>query len=139
MEESARYLMLNGVIMLLAGLLAGIPYGRAILRNRNQRSIDAWRVAHGALPIGAILLLVISLTFSSLSVSVNLKWVIAIVFIVSGYGFMLALLLGPVVGQRGLSVKGPIAAKIVYSGNIVGAIASLVGTLILLYAVWRII
>lgn len=136
MEESARYLMFHAVILLLAGLLAGIPYGREILKNSNGRLIDAWRIAHAALPIGAILLLVISVTFSDLNVAINLKWGISILFIISGYGFMVALLLGPVVGHRGLSSKGPLAAKLVYSGNLLGAITSLFGTVTLLYAAW---
>jgi hypothetical protein len=136
MEESARYLMFHAVIVLLAGLLAGIPYGRAILKNTNERLIGAWRVAHAALPMGAILLLVLSVSFSGLNVAINLKWAISILFIISGYGFMVALLLGPVVGYRGLSSRGPIAAKLVYSGNLLGAITSLFGTVALLYAAW---
>lgn len=136
MEESARYLMFHAVVVLLSGLLAGIPYGRAILKKSNERLIDAWRVAHAALPMGAILLLVISVSFSSLNVAINLKWVISVLFIISGYGFMLALLLGPVVGHRGLSSRGPLTAKLVYSGNLLGAITSLVGTVVLLYAAW---
>jgi len=137
MEESARHLMFHAVIMLLAGLMAGIPYGKAINKNTNQRLIEAWRVAHAALPIGATLLLVISVSFASLTVAISLKWAISILFIVSAYGFMLALLVGPVVGYRGLSSKGPIAAKLVYSGNTLGAITSLLGTLALLYAAWQ--
>ena len=86
--------------------------------------------------MGAILLLVISVSFSSLNVAINLKWVISVLFIISGYGFMLALLLGPVVGHRGLSSRGPLTAKLVYSGNLLGAITSLVGTVVLLYAAW---
>jgi hypothetical protein len=136
MEESARYLMFNAAIVLLAGLLAGIPYGRAILKNTNQRLIDAWKVAHSALPTGAILLLVLSVSFANLNVTANLKWAIALLFIVSGYGFMVALLIGPVVGHRGLSSKGPTIAKLVYSGNLIGAITSIVGTVVLLYAAW---
>ena len=136
MEESARYLMFNAVIVLFAGLLAGIPYGRAILKGDNQRLIDAWRVAHSALPIGAILLLVLSTSFASLNVTINIKWAIAILFIVSGYSFMVALLVGPVVGHRGLSSKGTATAKLVYSGNLLGAITSLFGTAVLLYAAW---
>ena len=136
MEESARYLMFHAVIVLLAGLLAGIPYGRAILNNSNERLIDAWRVAHAALPIGAILLLVLSVSFSGLNVAVNIKWTISILFIISGYGFVVALLLGPVLGHRGLSPKGPLSAKIVYLGNTTGAITSLFGTVVLLYAAW---
>jgi len=136
MEESARYLMFHAVIVLLSGLLAGIPYGKAILKNTNERLIEAWRVAHAALPIGAILLLVLSVSFSGLDVAINLKWTISVLFIISGYGFMMALLLSPVVGHRGLSSKGPIAAKLVYSGNLLGAITSLLGTVVLLYAAW---
>ena len=136
MEESARYLMFHAVIILLSGLLAGIPYGRAILKKSNERLIDAWRVAHSALPMGAILLLVISVSFSGLNVAISLKWAISILFIISGYGFMVALLLGPVVGHRGLSSRGPLAAKLVYSGNVLGAITSLFGTVALLYAAW---
>ena len=134
MEESARYLMFHAVVVLLSGLLAGIPYGRAILKKSNERLIDAWRVAHAALPMGGILLLVISVSFSGLNVAINLKWAISILFIISGYGFMVALLLGPVVGHRGLSSKGPLAAKLVYSGNSLGAVTSLFGTVALLYA-----
>ena len=136
MEESARYLMFHAVVVLLSGLLAGIPYGRAILKKSNERLIDAWRVSHSALPMGAILLLVISVSFSGLNVAVNLKWIISILFIISGYGFMVALILGPIVGHRGLSSRGPLVAKLVYSGNLLGAITSLFGTVMLLYAAW---
>lgn len=136
MEESARYLMLHAVIVLLTGLLAGVPYARAILNNSNERLINAWRVAHAALPNGAILLLVLSVSFSGLNVADNIKWIISILFIISAYGFMIALLLGPVLGHRGLSPKGPWSAKIVYLGNTTGAITSLIGTVVLLYAAW---
>lgn len=139
MEESARQLMFHAIIMLLAGLIAGIPYGKAINKNTNQRLIDSWRVAHAALPIGATLMLVISVLFASLNVASNLKWAISIFFIVSAYGFMVSLLIGPIVGYRGLSSNGPITAKIVYSGNIIGAITSLIGTIILLYAAWLVL
>lgn len=54
MEESARHLMFHAIIVLLAGLLAGIPYAGAILKKSNERLIVAWRVAHAALPMGAI-------------------------------------------------------------------------------------
>lgn len=136
MEESARYLMFNAIIILLIGLLAGIPYGKSIIKNTNERLIEAWRVAHAALPIGATLMLTLSASFSTLEVSLNLKWTISVLFIISGYSFAFALLLGPIVGHRGLSPKGTIYAKLVYLGNMIGAATSLIGTLALLYAAW---
>jgi len=136
MEEAARHLVFHAVIVLLVGLLTGIPYGRAILKKEGDRLIEAWRVAHLALPIGAILMFVLAFGLSSLTVSTTLQWAIAILFIVSGYGFALALVLGPIFGYRGLTPKGPFIAKLVYFGNIVGAITSLLGTLVLLYVSW---
>ena len=84
----------------------------------------------------ALLLLVLSVSFTGLNVSANIKWAVSIIFIISGYGFIVALLLGPIVGYRGLTSKGPIAAKVVYLGNLTGAVTSLFGTVILLYAAW---
>jgi len=136
MEESARHLMFHAVIVLLVGLLAGIPYAKAINRNTNESLIEAWRVAHTALPMGAILMLVISVSLSSLNVAIYLKWTISISFILSVYAFVWALILRPFVGYRGLSSKGPIAEKLVYFGNLLGSITSLFGTVMLLYAVW---
>ena len=136
MEESARHLMFHAAIILLAGLLAGIPYAKAINKNTDARRIEAWKVAHAALPMGAILMLVLAVSFAGLDVAARLKWAISGLFIVSGYGFALALLLGPVVGHRGLSAEGPISAKLVYAGNMTGAVTSLAGTVALLYAAW---
>ena len=136
MEESARHLMFHAVIVLLVGLLAGIPYGKAILKNTNKRQIEAWRVSHAAIPIGAILMYVIAVSFSGLNVAINLKWIISVLLIISGYGFIMALIIGPIVGHRGLSSRGPIIAKLVYSGNFIGAITSIFGTVLLLYIAW---
>ncbi len=134
MDLSARYLIFNGVIMLLTGLLAGIPYGMAISKKTNQRLIEAWRVTHLSLPVGATLMLAIAAIFPSLSISVLFKWWITAFYLISAYGFMLAMLLGPNVGHRGLSPKGPILAKLVFVGNVIGSAFSLLGTIALLYA-----
>lgn len=81
-------------------------------------------------------MLVIAVSFSSLNVSMNLQWIIAILFILSSYAFVGALNVGPLLGYRGISSKGPFAAKLVFSGNILGSITSLLGTVVLLYAAW---
>ena len=56
--------------------------------------------------------------------------------LVSGYAFVGAFILGPNLGYRGLSSKGPFAAKLVYSGMMLGATTSVLGTVVLLYAAW---
>jgi len=137
MEDSARQLLFHGVIVLLLGLLAGIPYARAIVKRQPDSLIVAWRVAHSALSMGAILMFALVSLLPLLTVDVKTKWVIAGLFIVSGYAFSFALYLGPIVGHRGLKYKGPFLAKSVYLGNSLGALTSLLGALVLLFAAWQ--
>ncbi len=94
MEEPARYLLFHGVIILLLALLAGIPYGKAILNKEADSIIFAWRVAHSALTIGAILMLTLTSILSQVNIDLKLMWSIAILFIISGYTFSFALYLG---------------------------------------------
>ncbi len=134
MSSAARYLIFHGAIVLMVGLLCGIPYGKAINRKRPEPMVHSWRIAHQALPIGAILMIAVAAVLSSFAVTALIKWVIAVALIVSSYGFCFSLPLAAVVGHRGLSARGPAAAKWVYLGNIVGAMFSLVAAFALLYA-----
>ena len=137
MEEPARHLLFHGVIIFLLGLFAGIPYARAILKRKSESLIFAWRVAHSALCIGAILMFSLVPIVPLLSVDDKTVWTIAVLFIVSGYSFAAALYIGPHVGSRGLSFKGSISKKLVYLCNISGAVTSTIGALVLLYGAWK--
>ena len=134
--EIIRQLIFHGSIALLLGLLAGIPYGRSILKKYPENCIHVWRVAHLSLPIGAVLLFALASFITFLNITNTLKWSIAILFIVSVYAFAAAMFLGATVGERGLTSRGPLSAKFVYVGNMVGALTSLVASVILVYAAW---
>ena len=136
MNEFAQQLIFHGSIILLLGLLAGFPYARVILKKREDNIINAWRIAHQSLPIGAILLFALASFVALLGASNAIKWTLSILFIISAYAFAFALILGPILGQRGLTSRGPISAKLVYSGNIIGVITSLIATFLLVYAAW---
>ena len=136
MDVSGRHLLFHAAVILLIGLFAGIPYGKAILGKKPESLVHAWRVAHGALALGAALMVALAAVVSSLQVSLLVKQVLVVSFIVSGYGFALALTIGPLVGSRGLTAKGPYSAKAIYAGNIIGVSGSLVGSFVLLYAAY---
>lgn len=125
--------MLHGGIILLAGLLCGWPMGSAINNDRGDAVVRSWRVAHAGLAMGGILLLALANLLPDLS-SAQLAWWCASSFIVSGYGFVFALPLGAFAGQRGLTWAGGTVNRLVYFGNVTGAIFSLVGTLVLIWA-----
>ncbi len=76
----------------------------------------------------------IAAILSFLEVDVIVQWSLATAFIVSGYSFCFALTIEPFVGDRGLTWSGVWSNKVVFIGNVIGALSSLVGTLILVYA-----
>ena len=134
METPARYLLFHASIVFLIGLLCGAPYGQAIVKKKNNEVIRAWKLAHGALSLGATTMIAMAAILSFLQVDELVQWVFAITFIVSGYGFCVALTIEPFVGDRGLSWSGVWSNKVVFVGNVIGALGSLIGSFILVYA-----
>ncbi len=134
MEAGARQLAFQGGIVLLIGLACGGPYARAVNRSAEPAVVNAWRVAHAALPIGAILMFSIAGVLSSFTTAASVKWFVAGAFIVSSYAFCVSLPLAALVGHRGLSSDGPPTAKLVFAANSVGAWTSVAAVLALIYA-----
>lgn len=137
MDPSSRYLTFHGTIILLIGLLCGAPYGRAINRGAAAHIVQSWRVAHLSLSMGAILMLAVATPLTSFRVAGDIKQLLADLLIISGYSFCVALPLAALAGERGLSFRGPIAAKIIFSGYIVGAVTSLLAAVALIYAAFK--
>jgi len=134
MNEISQQLIFHGAIILLLGLIAGAPYGRAILKKRSEDTIHIWRMAHLSLPIAAILLFAIASFVHYLEVGNQTQWSIAILFIVSSYAFCFAMFVGAPSGERGLTFRGPVIAKVAHVGHMIGVLTSLVGGILLVYA-----
>jgi hypothetical protein len=137
MDLPAHHLVFHGTIVLLFGLLCGIPYGRAINRNALAQTVHSWRIAHASLPMGAILMFAVAALLSSFAVATQVKWFIAATLIVSVYAFCFSLPLAAAVGHRGLSSRGPFVAKLVFAGNLLGSVASLAASIALVYAGYK--
>jgi hypothetical protein len=134
MDVPARHLLLHAVIVYLVGLLAGLPYGAAINRGDSEERIRGWRLAHGSLVVGATMMIAIAAVLSQLSVGSLARWLIAGSSIASGYGFAVALPVAAWVGQRGLTASGPLSNRLVFAGNSLGVLGSLLSAVVLLYA-----
>jgi hypothetical protein len=134
MEPVARHLVLHGAIVLLIGLGCGAPYGRAINRGAPAHILQSWRVAHASLPMAGILMLAVAAVLSDLLIAASLKWIIAVTLIASSYAFCFSLPMAAIVGHRGLSPEGPLSAKLVFAGNILGAWLSAASVIALTWA-----
>jgi hypothetical protein len=131
-----RQLILHGGIVLLMGLLSGIPFGRAIVHGKPEATVRGWRVAHSGITMGGVLLLALSSVVPHLQLSTLTRALLVWAFIVSSYGFAVALPLGAHYGHRDLSSTPPFLNRMVYLGNIIGVAGSLVGALILLWGAY---
>lgn len=137
METVSRHLVAHGSIVLFIALLYGAPYAKAIKRNADAQVVNSWRVAHQSLTIGALVLFAAASLMGGLAASTNVKWAIALPFIISGYAFTISTPLAAVTRDRGLCADAKGLARLVYIGNIVGAATSLMGSALLaVAAVW---
>ena len=136
-ETISKLLFFNGSVVLLTGLLSGIPMGLAIIQERGEQKVRAWRVAHSTLIMDGLMLINAGLVVPVLSLGERASWLLVWALVVSAYGFVLALIIGAWKGCRGLTPKPYGMNTILYGGHIVGAFGSLVGVAILISGLFR--
>ncbi len=132
-----RHLLLHGSIVLLIGLLSGAGFADAITGPQGEHAERAWRVAHSGLSLGGVLLIAIGAALPALLLSERLASLLIWSLVASAYGFAIALPYGAAVGMRGLEPVGPASNLIVFVGNTVGALGSLVGAALFTWGAWR--
>jgi len=134
--NAAAQLAFHGSIILLYGLLTGIPYGRAVVRKAPDHVVQAWRLIHLALSVGAVLMFSIAALLPVFNASVFLKQTISVALTATGYLLGMAMTLGAITGERGLAPHGTNRAKIVYLFNALGAFTSLIAAIALVVATY---
>ncbi len=132
--QLARLLLIHGSIVLLFGLLSGIPFWIAIIRGRNEATIRPWRVAHSTLIACGLVMLVVSFIGPHMVLGERLRSVMIWAFVVSGYGFAFALVVGAGTGYRALIPK-PFSTinALLFMGHLIGAAGAVLGMFIVLY------
>ena len=86
-SASARFLLIHGSIVLLVGLLTGIPFWVAIIRGRESGVVGGWRVAHATLIACGLLILVVGVASPHLVLSPGFRAFLERAFVASGYSF----------------------------------------------------
>jgi hypothetical protein len=134
-RQPIAYLLLNGSIVILVGLLTGLPLKTAIVKQREN--VNAWRVAHSVLVMDGLLMLIVGMTVPYLLLDGWAVWVLVWSLIAAGYGFVTAFTLGAVKGIRGLTVKPYGLNTVFFVAHMIGASGSLVGVMIMIYGSLR--
>ena len=130
------YLLFNGSLVILAGLLLGFPLRYAIVK-RKEEVVNAWLVAHSVLIMDGLMMLIIGLIIPHLILDELAVWVLTWALVISGYGFVVAFTIGARKGIRGLTPKPYGLNTILFVTHIIGALGSLVGISITIYGTLR--
>ncbi len=132
-----RQLLLHGSIVLFVGLLSGAGFAEAITGAQGEHAERAWRVAHTGLSLGGALFIAIAMALPTLVLSERVVSLLTWSLVASGYGFAVALPFGAAMGMRGLEPVGPTSNLVVFIGNTIGSLGSLVGVLLFIWGALR--
>ncbi len=128
---------LHGLIILMIGVLGGLPFAKAIKRKEGNEV--AWRVVHSGASVGGIMLIAIGGLINSISNSPLINLLVLVGIAGSTYLLILGMIIAAVSSERGIgNVKEKQTAtwKIVYYLYGIGAVLSILslGFLIFLCA-----
>jgi|SRR5579859_487032 len=122
-------LILHGAIVLLAGLLCGIP---TVVESLNE-SARVWHTAHEALIMLGIWLLAESSVLSALVLDPRQATALLWALLAAGYGFLIGLVTGGIIGVSPFSPGDTPAAMLAFVAatiGIFGAVSAALLTLI---------
>lgn len=137
MRRAQLQILFNGLIVLLVGILCGVPYGQALTHGWGEEAVRGWRLAHFSLVFGGVWLLVVAAVSHLLVLSRRGITILVCSVVTSGYAFTLALIVGATGGVRGLEATGPVLNVVAFAGNVVASVASLVWVLVSLVGAVR--
>ena len=126
MKRAQLRILFHGLIILLVGLLCGVPYGRAITGGWGDEVVRGWRVAHLSLVVGGLWLLMVAAVSSLLVLDRRGITLLVGSIVTSGYAFTVALVVAASAGVRGLNATGPILNLVAFGANTVASLASVV-------------
>jgi hypothetical protein len=131
-DLDARRLVFHGSIVLLLGLLAGIPYSEAIVHGWGADAVRAWRNAHLGLTVGSILLLAVAGVARYLTLGGRGGAWLSRSLVVTAWAAVVGLGGGAALGVRGLEPTGSAANLAAFAGNTVLAVGSLIAVVLLI-------
>ena len=133
----ARLLVLHGGIVLFVGMLAGLRYGAALVRDPDTPTARDWRIVHVQNLQNGMLLLLAAACASYLRLSPSALSLMAWLFVVSAYTDMAAWFVRAGTGHSGMLPTPPAGNVVVFALFGVTMLGQFGAVALLVFGAWK--
>lgn len=131
--RSQAQLVLHGTIVLVGGMLTGLPLGVVIAHGGSSDTIRAWAVAHGSLTSAGVMLIALGAAARHVVLAGREAAVLRRTLLPSTYILTIGLVVGATAGVRGVRPEAPALNFLLYVANLVGVIGALIAGVLLVH------
>jgi hypothetical protein len=129
-------LVFPGLLLVVLGMLVGLPFRDAITMHSGAEAERGWRVAHTSLVGGGVLYLAIAGVAHHLRLSRRVAVFAVWLLVFAAYAFAFGFVVGPAIGARGLEPVGPPLHVVVFATLAAGLLFAFVAIVILLWGAY---
>jgi hypothetical protein len=124
-------LLFHGAMVLLGGMLSGLPLAVAIVDGWGPDAVRAWAVTHSSLVSAGILLIALGAAGDHLAVSARTAALFVQTMVGSTYVLCVGLVVSAATGMRGLTPGGTALNTVLHVANVVGVLGALIAGVLL--------
>ncbi len=136
-QRAAALLVFNGLLVLFAGLVAGAPFGAALVNGWGDDAVRAWKLAHLEGLQNGILLLALAGASSWMALGRRGEKAVLWGAVLAAWGNLIGAVLGALTGQRGLAPQGPLSNWLVFIAFMFGMWGVLIAVPVAARGAWR--
>jgi hypothetical protein len=124
-ERRQLQIILHGAVVLVIGLLCGLPFGSVAGRAAGDDAARAWRVAHSGGAAVGVMLIAIAAALPRLRLAERAASLLARSLILSAYSFTAGVILAATTGARGLRAGASVLDAVVFLAYLAGVLGTL--------------
>jgi hypothetical protein len=127
-ERARALLIFHGALLILAGMLAGIPFTNAITDGWGPEAVRAWRVVHTSLLMGGVLFFALGPAVPYLALGEPALRLLVFLLVATTYVFTAGLVVGATIGERGLEPGSSLASALIFAALAASVLALFVAS-----------
>jgi hypothetical protein len=134
-------LVVHGALVFLVGMAAGFPFAMVLLAGDGTPPVPGdvrgWRMAHLEGVLNGLTLIAVAGVGRDVSLTQRSQLIVFWSLLITGWGNMVASIIGPLFGGRGLTFGGGVANSVMYLLFMAAVFAVIVAMVVTVVGAWR--